>query len=147
MAVAYFDCFAGSGGDMIVAALLDAGADIEAIGRHIARLNMEGLELSAQVVRRNGLRGMHFSVQEHGRPAESHGGSDEHAHQHRHSHRGLADVLSLIGAAALPDRAAERACAIFRRLAAAEAKVHGIAAGEVHFHEVGAVDKIGRAHV
>jgi len=142
MAVAYFDCFAGSGGDMIVAALLDAGADLDAIGRHIARLNIEGLELSAQVVRRNGLRGVHFSVQEHGRPAESHGGDDEHDHQHRHSRRGLTDVLSLIGAAALPDRAAERACAIFRRLAEAEAKVHGIAAGEVHFHEVGAVDSI-----
>jgi uncharacterized protein (TIGR00299 family) protein len=142
MAVAYFDCFAGSGGDMIVAALLDAGADLDAIRRHIARLNIEGLELSAQCVRRNGLRGMYFSVHEHGRPAESHGGDDEHDHQHRHSHRGLSDVLSLIGAAAMPDRAAERARAIFRRLAEAEAKVHGIAAGEVHFHEVGAVDSI-----
>ena len=142
MAVAYFDCFAGSGGDMIVAALLDAGADLDAIRDHIARLKIEGLELQTETVRRNGMRGIHFSVHEHGRPAESHGGDDEHNHQHHHHHRGLTDVLSLIDAAALPDRAAERARAIFRRLAEAEAKVHGIAAGKVHFHEVGAVDSI-----
>jgi len=142
MALAYFDCFAGSGGDMIVAALLDAGADIGVIREHIARLNVEGLELSARCVRRNGLRGTHFSVEEHGRPAEGHGGQDESAHQHHHRRRGLSDVLSLIGAAALPDRAAERARAIFRRLAEAEAKVHGIGVEEVHFHEVGAVDSI-----
>lgn len=142
MAVAYFDCFAGSGGDMIVAALLDAGADLDAIRDHIARLKVEGLELQTEIVHRKGIRGLHFKVHEHGQSAESHGGSDEHAHQHQHHHRGLSDVLALIDAAALGDRAAQRAREIFRRLAEAEAKVHGIAVEEVHFHEVGAVDSI-----
>ena len=140
MAVAYFDCFAGCGGDMIVAALIDAGASLDGIREHMARLNMAGLELSAETVRRKGMRGLRFSVNEHGRPAESRDTSDEPTHEHHH--RGLSDVLSLIDSAALPDRAADRARRIFRRLAEAEAKVHGIAVEEVHFHEVGAVDSI-----
>ena len=149
MAVAYFDCFAGCGGDMIVAALVDAGARLDAICEYVDRLGFAELELFADEVRRKGMRGVHFKVYEHGRPADEHthdhkhADVDPHGHEHHHHpHRGLSDVLALIDAAKLPDRAAERARAIFRRLADAEAKAHGIDVEEVHFHEVGAVDSI-----
>jgi len=152
MPIAYFDCFAGSGGDMIVAALIDAGANAVAIAEHIARLGFEGLELKAENVQRKGMRGVHFQVLDHGRPADAAPDGDEashghhhdghHNHHHHHAHRGLSDVLSLIDAVNLPERAGQRARAIFHRLAEAEAKVHGIDVEKVHFHEVGAVDSI-----
>ncbi len=137
MALAYFDCFAGSGGDMIVAALLDAGANLDYIAEHLDRLNLTGLELTTETVHRKAMRGQRFMVNQHGRPADAAG--DEH---HHHAHRGLSDILSMIDQAQMPDRAADRARRIFRRLAAAEAKVHGIDVEKVHFHEVGAVDSI-----
>ncbi|MCJ7543045.1 MAG: nickel pincer cofactor biosynthesis protein LarC [Phycisphaerae bacterium] len=127
MTLAYFDCFAGAGGDMIVAALLDAGADLEALKGHLARLDIGGCRMRTERVRRGGLGGLRFCVEAAAKPQAD---------------RNLADILALIDRAALPARAASRAKAIFTRLAEAEAKVHRIDTQEVHFHEVGAVDSI-----
>ena len=128
MTLAYFDCFAGAGGDMIVAALIDAGADLDALKAHLARLDLAGCDVRTERVRRGGLGGLRFFVE----PAKA----------TKHPHRSLADILALIDRAALPPRAADRAKAIFTRLAQAEAKVHRIDVQEVHFHEVGAIDSI-----
>ena len=127
MTLAYFDCFAGAGGDMIVAALLDAGADLDALKAHLARLGLGDCDIRTERVRRGGLGGLRLCVQ---------------AAEKSPVHRNLADILAMIDRAALPDRAARRAKAIFTRLAEAEAKVHRIDVQEVHFHEVGAVDSI-----
>ncbi len=146
MPTAFFDCFAGSGGDMIVAALLDAGADLNALRAEVARLGLEGVELAVENVRRGGLAGVRFVVREHGRDADEH--HHEHRehreshHRHHHTHRSLTEILELIRTAGLPDRAADRAQRVFRRLGAAEAAVHGVDVEAVHFHEVGAVDSI-----
>jgi uncharacterized protein (TIGR00299 family) protein len=137
MSLAYFDCFAGSGGDMIVGALVDAGAGLEALRAAVGKLPLEGVELSAERVRRGGLAGRHFRV---GVP---HHHADDEGPGHRHGpHRHLGDILAMIDAADLPDRAAQRARRIFTRLGEAEAKVHHIDIERVHFHEVGAVDSI-----
>ncbi|MFA6135121.1 MAG: nickel pincer cofactor biosynthesis protein LarC [Phycisphaerae bacterium] len=127
MPVAYFDCFAGAAGDMIVGSLLDAGADFEALKAHLSRLQVPGYSLSVETVRRAGLAGTKFNVE---------------LHAHDHGHRHLADILAIIDSAKLPARAAERAAKVFTRLAEAEAKVHGTGVEQVHFHEVGAVDSI-----
>lgn len=140
MALAYFDCFAGSGGDMIVAALIDAGAGLDGIRAEIAKLGLGTVELTARRVHRGGLTGLHFQVRQ-----QQNG--EEHCHdaaQPPH-HRHLAEILEMIARAGLAGRAgraAERAARIFTRLGEAEAKVHNIAVEEVHFHEVGAVDSI-----
>jgi len=126
--LAYFDCFAGAGGDMIVAALLDAGADLEALRVALRALPLSGYDIAAEKVLRGGLTGLRFAV-----------GLDPAVEQPA---RGLGEILALIEQAHLPARAAERARMVFTRLADAEAKVHGIAPDEVHFHEVGAVDSI-----
>jgi uncharacterized protein (TIGR00299 family) protein len=126
MKLAYFDCFAGAGGDMIVAALLDAGADLDALKAHLARLGIGQYDLRVERVRRGGLAGLRFCV-------------DAPAKQPQ---RNLPDILACIDHADLPPRAADRAKAIFTRLAEAEAKAHRIDVGQVHFHEVGAVDSI-----
>jgi len=127
MKLAYFDCFAGSAGDMIVGALLDAGADIEKLKAELAKLELPQCSLGAERVTRGGICGTKFTVE------TSETGDKP---------RGPGDIMQLIRRAELAPRAAERSVRIVTRLAEAEAKVHGIAVEDVHFHEVGAVDGI-----
>jgi hypothetical protein len=128
MTVLYFDCFAGVAGDMIVGALLDAGASFDALRGELAKLALDGCQFRAEQVRRSGLGGTKFQV--------------DVAERGHHHHRYLADIIELIQQAGLSSRATSRAKAIFRRLGEAEAKVHRIPVAEVHFHEVGALDSV-----
>ncbi|MHC4561831.1 MAG: nickel pincer cofactor biosynthesis protein LarC [Planctomycetota bacterium] len=127
MTVAYFDCFAGAAGDMIVGALIDAGADVDALGRELAKLSVDGATTSAKPAQRGGIGGTWFRVM----PAER----DQ-------PHRHLSGIIEMIDKAQLPTRAAKRAKAAFTRLAEAEAAIHGTDIENVHFHEVGAIDSI-----
>ena len=124
--IAYFDCFSGISGDMVLGALVDAGADLRAIEAELRKLGLEGWTISAEKVKRGAIFATHVKVQT----------SEEH------HHRGLSIILGRIGKAGLAPRAAERARRIFTRLAEAEARVHNVPVEEVHFHEVGAVDSI-----
>jgi uncharacterized protein (TIGR00299 family) protein len=123
---AYFDCFSGISGDMVLGALVDAGADLRAIETELRKLGLEGWQISAQKVKRGAISATHVNVE------TSEG----------HHHRGLSIILGRIEKAQLAPRAAERATRIFTRLAEAEAKVHAQPIEKVHFHEVGAVDSI-----
>ena len=127
MKLAYFDCFAGVAGDMIVGALLDAGCDFDAVAAELARLKLPAVAVAAEKVTRGGLTGTKFEVKVDRGDAR---------------HRPLEEILSLIGSAGLPGRSAERAKAVFSRLAEAEAKVHGMDVQQVRFHEIGAADSI-----
>jgi pyridinium-3,5-bisthiocarboxylic acid mononucleotide nickel chelatase len=124
--IAYFDCFSGISGDMVLGALVDAGADLRAIEAELRKLGLEGWSISAEKVKRGAI----FATQVKVESSEG------------HHHRGLFVVLGRIDKAGLAPRAAERARRIFTRLAEAEAKVHNMPVEEVHFHEVGAVDSI-----
>ncbi|MDE2997944.1 MAG: nickel pincer cofactor biosynthesis protein LarC [Gemmatimonadota bacterium] len=126
MRLAYFDCHAGVSGDMILGALVDAGLRIEVLQRELDKLRLEGIRLRAGKVQRHGLAATKVDVV----AAEG------------QRHRRLKDVLGIIDAANVSDRTKRRAGAIFRRLAEAEAEVHGISVERVHFHEVGAADAI-----
>ncbi len=79
---------------------------------------------------------------EHGHSHEEHSHSHEAGHHHGHSHRGLPEILEILRGSEMTDRAKEIAERIFRILAEAEAKAHGVPMEQVHFHEVGAVDSI-----
>lgn len=127
MAVAYFDCFAGAGGDMIVGALLDAGADWQELCRTLESLQCEDVAFRQEVVHRHGLAGRKFHV------------DITPGHQ---PHRHLSHIHDMIRSASLPPRVEQRACDIFQRLGEAEASVHGTDVESVHFHEVGAADSI-----
>jgi len=128
MTLIYVDAFAGASGDMLLGAFLDAGADEQALRRHLASLPVTGYDLDVRQEVRHGLRARRAEVR-----------LDQEAH---HAHRCLAEVVEILDAGALPGSAAAQAKAVFRRLAEAEARVHGTRPEKVHFHEVGAVDAI-----
>ena len=124
--LAYFDCFSGISGDMVLGALVDAGAPLTELEAQLRRLPLSGWTISAEKVRRKAMAATYVKVE-----------STEH-----HHHRGLSKILEVIDAAGLALRVADRAKRIFMRLGEAEARVHGEPVEKVHFHEVGAVDAI-----
>jgi uncharacterized protein (TIGR00299 family) protein len=126
MKTAYFDCFSGISGDMVLGALVDAGCNLAQIEAELRRLPISGWKISAEKVRRGGLAATRVLVE-----------TSEH-----HHHRSLSTILNLIQQAGLPPRVVERASNIFTRLGEAEARMHGVPIEKVHFHEVGAVDAI-----
>jgi pyridinium-3,5-bisthiocarboxylic acid mononucleotide nickel chelatase len=126
MKIAYFDCFAGAAGDMIAAAMLDAGLDGDYLRSQIASLGIEDLKLDITETHRCGQRGLHF------KPIAP----------HQHHHRHLSDIVAMIDASGISPAAKKTAIDIFNTLGRAEAAVHGTTIDHVHFHEVGAVDSI-----
>ena len=123
----YLDCVGGVAGDMLLAALLDAGADAGAVRAGLAGVGVAGLELVTEPVVRHGIKATHATVR---------GGAEQ-------PRRDWASIRAQIDAAGLPARARARAQETFCRLAYAEGRIHGIDPERVHFHEVGAVDAIG----
>lgn len=128
MNTVYFDCFCGAAGDMIVGALIDAGADFEALRDTLNSLGVDGYTLSSEKVDKHGTMATKFDVH-----------LDE---QHDHPHRHLRHVVEIIEAGELSERVKAASLETFRRIAVAEAEVHGTTIEKVHFHEVGAVDSI-----
>lgn len=126
MKLAYFDCFSGISGDMVLGALVDAGLDIRQLEAELRKLRFESWSISAERVKRKAIAATKAHV--------------EAGPQHHHRH--LSDILKMIDNASLAPRAAENARKIFQRLGEAEAKVHNTSIEKVHFHEVGAVDSI-----
>ncbi len=113
---------------MILGALVDAGVSLDALRSELRKLPLSGWDLSAREVRKGAFRALKVDVE-----------IDRQAHHH---HRGLKDILALLEASGLAPEIRDRAGRIFSRLADAEARVHGTAPDEVHFHDVGAVDAI-----
>jgi uncharacterized protein (TIGR00299 family) protein len=124
----FVDPVGGLAGDMMLAALLDAGADEALLASLPERLGMKDVVITHGMVRRGGFRGEHVEI-----------GFDEAAHPHS---RTLPQVEAIIDAAELDEPVRDRAKRVFRTLAKAEAAVHGHPIDKVHFHEVGAVDAI-----
>ena len=128
MRIGYLDCFSGVSGDMCLGACVDAGVPLDCIESALEGLPICGYALSAERTTRAGLTATKVAVE-----------LEEH---HHHPHRGLGDVLEILGAGSLSERVLERSSRVFRRLAEAEARVHDTDPDSVHFHEVGAVDAI-----
>ena len=129
MTTVYFDCFAGASGDMILGALVDLGAPLDAVRAGLASLPVGGYRIETVPDRRGPLTGTRLSV------------VLEPSHDHEH-HRSLSDITAILAGSTLPPAVVEQATRVFTRLARAEAQVHGVDVQEVRFHEVGAVDAI-----
>jgi hypothetical protein len=137
---AWFNCHAGVAGDMVMAALVDAGADTDTIADTIAGLGVDGYAMFFERVQRCGVGATWANIATHD---ELHAHDSEHSGEVApHVHRPAREILALLDTADLPDRVRARARAVFERLAAVEGAIHGIDPADVELHEVGALDSI-----
>ncbi|NTU43705.1 MAG: nickel pincer cofactor biosynthesis protein LarC [Nitrospirales bacterium] len=127
MRIAHFDCFSGISGDMTIAALVDAGADLRAIKEELRKLPFSGYSLSAGKTKRAGISGTQVEVI---------------VDEKKEKPRKWDDIRGIIESSELADPIKEQGLSIFRTLFAAEAKVHGEPVEEVHLHELGGIDCI-----
>jgi uncharacterized protein (TIGR00299 family) protein len=126
LSLAYFDCFSGVSGDMCLGALISAGWPASEIQSLPARLGLEGVKVSVAEARRGPFAAIRVEVLVGG------------AQPHRH----LRDLTAVLDRSQLDNEVRGRAAQVFRRLAEAEAEVHGSTVEKVHFHEVGAADAL-----
>ncbi|HEU4842000.1 MAG TPA: nickel pincer cofactor biosynthesis protein LarC [Ilumatobacteraceae bacterium] len=137
--IAYVNAGAGVAGDMLLGALVDAGADQDTVFATLSGLGVDGYALWFERVQRGGIAATWANVVT---DAHDH---DDHDHDHdgrHHEHRPAKAITALLDAADLPDRVRALAHQVFGALAGAEGAVHGIDPGDVELHEVGAVDAI-----
>jgi hypothetical protein len=124
--VAWFHCFSGIAGDMALASLVDAGADIDEVRTLCERLPVGGWTIETEAVMRAGI-----------------GGTKVHVHAEPSTVvRTAAHIAAMVEEARLPDRVRRRALATFAALAEAEGHLHRRPPESVHFHEVGGIDAI-----
>ncbi|TQS82728.1 nickel pincer cofactor biosynthesis protein LarC [Candidatus Methanomassiliicoccus intestinalis] len=144
----YLECYSGISGDMVVAALLDLGADKEVLMKALHSLSIQGFSVNISTVKKSGLNVCDFNVsltdnaENHDHDMEYLYGTYEEEPHHSHKHRNLAEILQIIKTAEMTVEAKKIACKTFEILAESEAQAHGLPVEEVHFHEVGAVDSI-----
>jgi uncharacterized protein (TIGR00299 family) protein len=172
MKTLYLDIFSGIAGDMFIAALLDLGVDAHELEHELKKLKVDGYHLHVSRKQTSSISGVKFDVHlenehshdhshshehdhghhnghdhhhDHGHDHPHDGHGPDHHHEHGHSHgdnRNFSQIKELISKSELSPWVKEKSLAIFQRIAVAEGKIHGVPPGEVHFHEVGAVDSI-----
>jgi len=126
MRIVYFDCTAGAAGDMILGALLDAGAPVADVRASLDALDVPGWELDLEAVTRRGLRATHAQVSvDDESPARSY-----------------SDITRIVSDAPLSDPIKSSALKAFDALATAEARVHARTKNDVQWHEVGGIDAL-----
>lgn len=127
MNIAYFDCFAGISGNMILGALISLGVPADFLEENIRNLPLDAFHIEMSTVGRMGIHGshVHVAVADKDKPARNYG-----------------DIRSLIDNSVLSDRVKGLSLEVFGRLADVEALIHNIPKEDVHFHELGGVDAI-----
>ncbi|NIS72102.1 MAG: DUF111 family protein, partial [Proteobacteria bacterium] len=123
MRIAYFDCFSGISGNMILGGLLDLGVSKDVLVESLAGLGLEPFEIQMSIEKKGFIRGTHVAVK---------------AKSPRTHERSFREIRELIQMSRLSDKIKQESVEAFRRLAEAEGKIHGQDPEEVHFHEVGA---------
>ena len=126
MRIAYFDCFSGISGDMLLGTLIDAGADIEKIELELKKLKLTDYKIRTKRVFKNQISATKFDVD-----------VIENTHA-----RHLSDINKIIEDSELDISVKELSKQIFKELAIVEAKIHNTSIDKIHFHEVGATDAI-----
>ena len=124
---AYLQCVGGASGDMLLGALVDAGVSIGELNEAMAGLKVDGVSLSCQSGQRGGVNGTQVSV-----------ALDERASRPRR----WQEMVAIAEESSLSRNVVERAVAVFRRLAEAEATAHGVSLEQAHLHELGSLDTL-----
>ena len=126
MKTAYFDCYSGISGDMILGALIDLGLDVNYLKKELGKLNISGYEIVVKKIEKNHIAGTDVEV----------------IVMDIQKHRSLIDIFDIIENSRLEKEIKKISKKIFRKLAEAEGKIHNIEIDKLHFHEVGAIDSI-----
>jgi uncharacterized protein (TIGR00299 family) protein len=127
MRIAYFDCFSGASGDMILGSLIDAGLSARLLKEELKKIQIPTIHLKVEKVLKSGLSATQVIVE----------GRSE-----KKSHRNLKEILKIVERSGVEAKVKEESKEIFKRIASVEAKIHQIPMGEVHFHELGGLDSI-----
>ena len=152
MKIAYFDCFSGISGDMVLGALLDSGLSLASLHAEIAKLGLKDVTIASEATSRHAIAATHAQVrvggvrvtatEEHHLQLPSEEPAGDNHPEHAHGHHRLNDILERLASSDLDSRVKEQSIRIFERLGAAESEVHGAEPDEVHLHEVGAFDAL-----
>ena len=127
MKIAYFDCFSGASGDMILGALIDAGLSSRLLRQELKKLGLPSVHLKATKVLKGGLTATQVVVEGKGETR---------------SHRTLKEMLRIIDRSSLEPGIKEQSREIFRRIASVEGEIHRRPMEEIHFHEIGGLDSV-----
>jgi pyridinium-3,5-bisthiocarboxylic acid mononucleotide nickel chelatase len=127
MKIAYFDCFSGASGDMILGSLIDAGLSVRGLREELKKLRIPTVHLRAKKVLKGGISGTQVVVEGKGE---------------ERSHRNLKEMLRIVERSGVEAEVKEKSAEIFKRIASVEAKIHQIPMEEVHFHELGGLDSV-----
>jgi len=147
MKILYLDLFSGIAGDMFIAALLDLGVDVGKLERELKKLRLGGYHLHVSRGQKSAISGVKFHVHLAYESSRKHEHDHHHEHEPHHGHapddsRDFSEIKKLISRSKLSEWVKRKSIAVFQRIAEAEGKIHGLPPGDVHFHEVGAVDSI-----
>ena len=159
MRTLYLECNMGAAGDMLMSALYELLEDKEGFLDTMNHLGLPGVHLEAASAVTSGISGTHMRVTVHGQEEDEHLHHHDHEHEHHHDHDHCHDhehhdhghhhhhatpghIAHLIDHLPLPEEVRAHAKGVYDAIAQAEAKAHGCPVGEVHYHEVGALDAV-----
>lgn len=125
MKIAYFDCFSGISGDMIIGALIDLGLDFNFLKKELEKLDLKNYKLQTKKIIKNGISATKFDVI---------------AENKYNEERNIKGINHLIYNSKLDNETKDKIKKIFHKIAAAESKIHSKPIGKIHFHEIGAID-------
>lgn len=128
MKIAYFDCFSGISGDMIIGALIELGLDINFLKKELDKLNLKNYKIKSKKIIKNGITATKFDIIE--------------SQKHNHEERNLKEIYDIIDNSKLENETKNTIKKIFLKIATAESKIHNKAIDKIHFHEIGTIDTI-----
>jgi uncharacterized protein (TIGR00299 family) protein len=127
MRIAYFDCFSGASGDMILGSLIDSGLSLRRLKEELKKIQLPTIRLKAKKVLKTGVSGTQVMVE---------------GRKEKRAHRSLKEILRIVERSSIEAEVKEKSKQIFKRIASVEAEIHQTPIGEVHFHELGGLDSI-----
>jgi uncharacterized protein (TIGR00299 family) protein len=140
MKTLYFECNMGASGDMLMAALLELHPDRDDFLRRLNSAGIQGVTVTAVPSVKCGITGTHINVEINGQ--EENCGEEHHHEHHHHSHNSYHAIERLIGDLNVSDSVKTHALAVYKLIAEAESRAHGVPVNQIHFHEVGEMDAV-----
>lgn len=127
MRIAYFDCFFGASGDMILGSMIDAGLSPRLLRKELEKLPIPAIDLKVKKVLKQGISATQVIIE---------------AKKDKKPHRNLKELLQIVERSDLEAAVKEKSKEIFKRIASAEAEIHRTQADHIHFHELGGLDSV-----